>query len=562
MKKTKGLIVKIVLLMLVVLMVVFGAVNLIVVKIIKQEVLEQWKTKDYKLVQSYGELMQAQECDTVEEYQEFIDHINEENTLNYALFIQNKGGKVTAVAHSNPDRIGIVLEDEGSIAAAKDGEPYVGYFTDEVTGLLTLDVLTPIYDDNHKLLGALNIGIPVDQNTMNDILGSSLLKVTITSILCSLVLLVVLSAFVYRVIVLPIKKLGENISRMANYDLTEDKTGVIEKYSGRNDEIGTISKDFESMRQKLINLVQEILSVVKELADQADSLSDVSTKVAEMGDQLSVTVTEVANGATSQAQETAEGQEQVNALSRLIEVVQDNMNILNEATKDVSAIKEQGIRALNVVVANTEENNENSAKVHEVIMETSRQTDRIKEASAQIRDIADQTNLLALNASIEAARAGEAGKGFAVVATEIGNLASSTNDLTVTIEEIILDLVEKMETAVEMINRMQKSSVIQTENVTDTNEKFELIAENIQKMEDRCVQLDESTKNMEKSRNVIVEVVSNLSAISEENAACMEEAAASVEEEAKSIVTVSESSQHVASLADKLTEEIYKFIVE
>lgn len=42
----------------------------------------------------------------------------------------------------------------------------------------------------------------------------------------------------------------------------------------------------------------------------------------------------------------------------------------------------------------------------------------------------------------------------------------------------------------------------------------------------------------------------------------MEEAAASVEEQTKSIHSVSESSHHVASLAEKLTEEINLFIVE
>lgn len=562
MKKGKSLILKIVLLILIALVLTFVTISIIVSKIIEQEVLDQWMNKDYKLVQVYAELFQAKGCDTVEEYQAFIDDINKENDLNYAVFIQNIDGKVTAVAHSNPERIGIELDDEGSIAAARDGVSYVGYYTYSLTGELTLDVLTPIYDEEKRLIGALNIGIPVDQTTMNSILRASLLKVTATSVVCSILLLGVLTAVIYLFVIKPIKLIGNNISRMARYDLSADKTGVIEKYCRHEDEIGAISNDFETMRLSITKLVREIMSVVSELSGQAESLSSVSEKVAETSNQLSQTVNDVANGATSQAQETSEGQQRVANLSELIGIVQDNMNILNEATNEVSGLKDQGLDALEVVVGNTEASNNASARVQEVIIETSQQTNRIKEASSQISDIAEQTNLLSLNASIEAARAGESGKGFAVVATEIGNLAYETNALTAKIEEIINELVQKMELATSVIESMQDSAKMQAESVADTEKKFNLIAENIQDMESRCKKLDESTKEMEESKNAIVGIVDGLSAISEENAACMEEAAVAVEEQTQSIYTVSESSHHVASLAEKLTEEINQFVIE
>ncbi len=73
----------------------------------------------------------------------------------------------------------------------------------------------------------------------------------------------------------------------------------------------------------------------------------------------------------------------------------------------------------------------------EVAMKQAEAVEKINELTHDIMEISSQTNLLALNASIEAARAGEAGKGFAVVATEIGALATQTQNAVGDIDSII-----------------------------------------------------------------------------------------------------------------------------
>ena len=559
MKKKKSIIFKISLMVFIILAVVFCILDLIVAGILKDEVLEQWKESDSRLVDVYAQLLQERECSTAEEYQEFVDEIGKENTYSYVVFMQAVNGKVTAVAHSDPDRVGITLDDEGSIAAARDGESYVGYYTYTVTGKLTLDVLTPVYDNKGNLQGALNIGIPVDSQSLNSILASSLIKLTLYCIGFSLLLVIILSGEIYRIVVKPLKHVSAEVEKIADYDLTAAGDEKLQKFQKRTDEIGVISNGFVKMKSSLVKIIGQISGVANELTSQSDELSSSCGEVLKMGTQLLQAVDDVAEGATSQAQQTAEGNQEVAQLSSLILDVEENMTELNQAVREVDDIKNEGMKVLEALVQKTRLNNENSRRVHNAILETSGQADRIKEASSQIQNIASQTSLLALNASIESARAGEAGKGFAVVASEIGNLSQQTDELTGEIENIIKDLIEKMEDAVKTITEMEEAAESQTDSVRQTRKHFTGIADKMKEMEEKCSILNRSADGMKEKRQHIVDVISDLSALSEENAACMEEAAASVTSQTESIQTVSKSSEDVAGLAAEMMREVELF---
>uniref|UniRef100_UPI003FEF308B methyl-accepting chemotaxis protein n=1 Tax=Roseburia sp. TaxID=2049040 RepID=UPI003FEF308B len=545
----------------VILAAVFLANNIMSVQMLKNEVKEQWMMDDYKLVAAYGQEMTDLGYDSTEEYQMFVDRINDTGDYNYVVYMENVDGKVVAIAHSNPDRVGIVLEDAGSIKAVNEGMTYMGYYTDQVSGKETIDLLVPVSDKNGAQKGALNIGIPADDATLSSILVTTIGKLSAVSIILAVIVIILLIVGIRLMLLAPISALAPEIQQMAQYNLTMKNRTLIERYAKRPDEIGLISTSFLNMQEKLTAMIANIHDVAEKMMGQSEELSRICTEVSDSSSQLSKTVEDVAAGATTQAQQTTEGSVQVGKLSDLIENVEENMGRLFEAAGSVETIEHQGVEVLDVLVDKTSANNENSKLVHRVMEETSGQADKIKGASEQIRGIASQTNLLALNASIEAARAGEAGRGFAVVATEIGNLAQETNLLTNEIEAVVHELLDKMKEAVENIALMEQTTVEQSESVEQTRSKFEEITSTILQMEQKCNVLADSTKEMKESRKNIIDVINDLSALSEENAACMEEASASVNLQNTSITKLATSGQEVAVLAEALNQEIEKFTI-
>lgn len=347
------------------------------------------------------------------------------------------------------------------------------------------------------------------------------------------------------------------IDRMKNLDFTVDETET--KLLQSKDEFGIMAKALASLQQKLGETVSQIKNQSDRLFDSSNGMYKNISNMTQTTDQVDRAVQEIAEGATNQANETQKANENVITIGTMIE---DTNNKVEELKKTAKNMQEAQRTAHEILEELGTVNQHTKASVEEIAqqtMTTNVSATKIREVTGLITDIAEETNLLSLNASIEAARAGEAGRGFAVVASQIQKLAEQSDASAKQIENIIDQLVADSEKAVATMEQVQRIIDEQSQDVDRTGEVFRSVSDGIQESIDGINLIGQKVQQMDQARIAVVDTVSNLSAIAEENAASTQESSASV----TSITGIADemqiSSEDMRKIAEDLDQRMAAF---
>ncbi len=290
------------------------------------------------------------------------------------------------------------------------------------------------------------------------------------------------------------------------------------------------------------------LNKVSDLAtDKNESVTEMGKHTNQTMKQINSAVEQVTQAVTSQASHTEE-------IMGTMEEFGSSIDVIVNDVQNTSEITDQSIVAITDLQKQLEELEVASHKNSDSIQEISDQIEEDAEAVAGIgqiidviNDIAFQITILSYNASVEAAHAGEVGRGFAVVADSIKDLSDKTKASLEDINTIVEGVNDKMAATGKSSNKLIHENDKVSQELVATKEKLNQVMVAFDAISNNISQVLEESETMSDAKNQVVETVSSLAAMGEENAAMSEEMKASADE----VITLTES---MMEEIDSLTE--------
>ena len=372
-------------------------------------------------------------------------------------------------------------------------------------------------------------------------------------------LVIILSLFVRRRLVVPIGDVSDTLARFADLDLDKDKGAKVREHQYRTDEIGSMVSSLARMANNLRDMVGKINGVSQSVAATSEELTATAQNTSHAAGKVRDNIHGIAESARVQLGDTQTASEHTEEAMHLIEDNGKVMTALNEATENIKKRQTEGAEILSDLLKKSTETADATQEVARVVEETNERAERIEEASAMIQSISEQTNLLALNAAIEAARAGEAGRGFAVVAEEIRKLAEQSRGFTDEINGIIAELKTKSQQAVDTMEVSKKLVEESNVNLGRTQRRFEMIGEAVQNADSVVERLNASSKDLTEKNKSIADIVERLMKLAKENDVTTDEAEASVDSQTQALADIAEASESLAQVATDLQNEVGRF---
>ena len=390
-------------------------------------------------------------------------------------------------------------------------------------------------DDRILTLKKENLALNTDLSTLcgeiKDMASTDMAQVKSMVEKLSVIVLVVASMVLVGMTVL----IGSGIDRsVTNFKKSLDQIAQgnisVRIKANQNDEFSRFGRNLNGFLDKLEGSIRQLKGISTNLAEAGTKLESKANKTKGASEVVSTALDEIAKGAAIQAGDISESSQQVAIMQDNMSQIAESVNHLSDTAKEMNQKGAEAAKIVHELSSTSDQTTEAFMRISDQIHQTNGSVVKIQEVVNLIAQIASQTNLLSLNASIEAARAGEAGKGFAVVASEIQKLAEQTNSSAKVIDDIILTLSKESQETVQSISEVTEMILNQKKALDETKEKFKVVDDGISDAVVGMGVVQEQVDTCSGSGEHVVGLMTNLSAIAEENAATTEQTNTSMNE--------------------------------
>lgn len=372
--------------------------------------------------------------------------------------------------------------------------------------------------------------------------------------IAGLVILLAITYFFLTSVITPISRLSEVAAQVAGGDLS-----MRIPQSDRADEIGVLQNNNAKMVETMREMVSNTTKAAEQVSASSEELTASAGQTAQASQSAAEAVVSIAEQSAEQSDIVGIATETVDGMNASMERALQAAKQATDAANSTREATQDGITVLNAVVEGVESLARGAVSVDGAVQKLYDGSKSIADINEVIADIAGQTKLLALNAAIEAARAGEQGRGFAVVADEVRKLAEQSEGAAQEINGVIKKNSDEIQQAFDLTKAQQAEVEKNVMQVKSAGEKFDRIAELVTQLSgeiqtlgdisaqgrDACVKTVEQVSRISEVSHHVQQKATDVSAVSEEQAASTEEIAA--------------ASHTLADLAQELQNGVRKF---
>ena len=478
---------------------------------------------------------------------ETVDYAKKMFKVDTTLFLGDVR-ESTTVSVEGKRQVGTKLDPAIAEIVLKQGKRFDG--AANIIGMPYLTSYEPIVGPEGKPIGVLFAGKTlVEAHAARNKMGMTVGIAT----LFALILAFFATLFMAKRITDPLRQLGTAVGAVAGGDLT--RTVAVNSA----DEVGVLSKDFNTMVGELRNLVRHVHDLSQTLAASSEELTASAEQSAQVSHQVAQSITEVAAGTSKQLAAVNDTSAVVEEVSASAEEVAATAETITGLSHKSTAATVNGSSAIERAVKQMGDIGDGSKAVNNAVVKLADSSHHIGEIVNVISGIAGQTNLLALNAAIEAARAGEQGRGFAVVAEEVRKLAEQSESAAKEIAELIKQNTTDIQKAVQAMEESSTSVAVGIDVVNAAGATFKEISQLTDEVSTQIAGVSSAIGEIAKGSEQIVLSVRDIESVSKESAGQSQNVSAAAEELTASMTEISTSSQNLSKMAQELQVAVDKF---